>query len=455
MNKLYSRLGILVLLLCCVYPAFSQKWEDWEGDYCSNYTVRYKNNDITGWITYKFNAETHEAYVSDAAPFHTNHLVIPSSVTVEFYNPHNDCKMEYVDCTVIGIGRYACASYEITSLSLPSSVEYIGVDAFVGCTNLSTVNGCKAKVIDSNAFGRTGITTLNFLGNVSTLGDRCFQQCQNLTSAVLPGSISSIGQNIFYECKNLSSVTICQGISTITENMFRCCSSLESINIPSSVTSIKQFAFAESGLKSIEIPNTVVDYSNSALYGCEQLEYVYINVTSLDGYPYTTSSPVKKLVLGDLVESLKVSYGYNQCLEELVIGRSVKELGGSVFSSMDSGAFIEKVTCKAIEPPTIIDRCFNEDTYKKARLIVPRQSLSKYQSATGWKKFMYIEENSPDAIPGDVNGGSDVNTDDIIAVCDFITGNPGPVTKENADVNGDGQVDVGDIIAVTNIITGN
>ena len=104
MNKLFSRLGILVLLLCCVYPAFSQKWEDWEGDYCSNYTVRYKNNDITGWITYKFNAETHEAYVSDAAPFHTNHLVIPSSVTVEFYNPHNDYKMEYVDCTVIGIG---------------------------------------------------------------------------------------------------------------------------------------------------------------------------------------------------------------------------------------------------------------------------------------------------------------------------------------------------------------
>ena len=55
---------------------------------------------------------------------------------------------------------------------------------------------------------------------------------------------------------------------------------------------------------------------------------------------------------------------------------------------------------------------------------------------------------------GDVNNDGQVGIGDIVAITNFMAGNPGNVTFEQADVNQDGDVGIGDIVAITNIMAG-
>ena len=57
-------------------------------------------------------------------------------------------------------------------------------------------------------------------------------------------------------------------------------------------------------------------------------------------------------------------------------------------------------------------------------------------------------------LKGDVNNDGQVGIGDIVAVTNFMAGNPGSVTLADADVNGDGEVGIGDIVAITNIMAG-
>lgn len=57
-------------------------------------------------------------------------------------------------------------------------------------------------------------------------------------------NVTSIGQKAFYKCKNLSSVSLPNSITTINDHAFWFCSKLTSIVIPNSVTSIGEWAFS-------------------------------------------------------------------------------------------------------------------------------------------------------------------------------------------------------------------
>jgi hypothetical protein len=97
---------------------------------------------------------------------------------------------------------------------------------------------------------------LKLSGNVlTTIDEKVFLNCTNLTSINIPKSVTRIGQQAFLGCTNLTKVTIPNSVTIIEFAVFRSCTSLTSITIPNSVTSISNSAFNSTGLKSITIPN--------------------------------------------------------------------------------------------------------------------------------------------------------------------------------------------------------
>ena len=57
------------------------------------------------------------------------------------------------------------------------------------------------------------------------------------------------------------------------------------------------------------------------------------------------------------------------------------------------------------------------------------------------------------AIPGDANSDQAVDVADVVAIVNYILGEPNdPFVEAAADVNGDGKIDVDDVVAVVNII---
>ena len=155
-------------------------------------------------------------------------IVIPETVTIEVQGFYYG-EFWTVNATVTGIGESAFYGSSITSISLPSTLQYIGESAF---------------------------------GN-----------CISLTSIDIPNSVTSLGWNAFYYCTNLTSVNIPSGVTELY-GTFKGCSSLTEVTIPAAVRYLDEAFKSCTGLTSVVIPSSVEDMGERSFYGCDNLTIV-------------------------------------------------------------------------------------------------------------------------------------------------------------------------------------
>ncbi len=173
--------------------------------------------------------------------------------------------------------------------------------------------------------------------NVTSIGDRAFYYCLDLTSVTIGESVTSIGDRAFYYCSSLTSVTIGKSVTRIGDYAFWDCSSLTSIDIPSFVTSIGYLAFGYcSGLTSVTIGNSVTSIGDRAFYYCTGLTSVTIgnSVTRIGDYAFWDCSSLTEVTLQ---------------------GTTLPECGAYAFYGISSGATVYcapklEATCKITAP---------------------------------------------------------------------------------------------------------
>ena len=95
------------------------------------------------------------------------------------------------------IGNLAFAQTAITSITIPASVETIGIQSFFECTSLTTVTfsaNSTLKTIGENAFSRSALTSIAIPASVETIGEAAFNDCSNLTSVTfIPSTNTDLG----------------------------------------------------------------------------------------------------------------------------------------------------------------------------------------------------------------------------------------------------------------------
>ncbi len=85
--------------------------------------------------------------------------------------------------------------------------------------------------------------------NVTIICNHVFENCENLTSVIIPKSVKSINSYAFNQCSKLTSITIPEGVKTIGKRAFAYCNNITStIMIPESVTSIGEEVFWYTGI---------------------------------------------------------------------------------------------------------------------------------------------------------------------------------------------------------------
>ena len=151
------------------------------------------------------------------------------------------------------IGKYAFSKTKIEKL-VANNCETIGAYAFANCPLLEYVE-TTAKTINRYAFSKDAKISVLKLSDIVTLEQGAFFFCEGIRSVYLPKSIETIVNNAFCGCRALQSVKIEDGADVfIFEDAFASCENLTLMYIPASVTEFDEGCMLDSqGIKNVYI----------------------------------------------------------------------------------------------------------------------------------------------------------------------------------------------------------
>jgi hypothetical protein len=127
--------------------------------------------------------------------------------------------------TNIGSGAfYDCT--KLSSVSAPSTIEYIGEEAFTSTIWIDNLpNGI--TYVGKVAYQRRGsdeqFVNVEFKEGTVSIQENLFYICDNLETVVIPASVKNIGAYAFQACSNLKTVTIGAGVTYIGYDAFFNC----------------------------------------------------------------------------------------------------------------------------------------------------------------------------------------------------------------------------------------
>lgn len=233
---------------------------------------------------------------------------------------------------VTSIGNNAFAGSSISNITLCEGVV-IGEYAFANTLNVSEVNIPANAKVGSNAFEKSSVSTVNFVGTGITLGDYVFKNNDKLTSIDLTNVIS-IGDGIFMDSGRLSSVNLGTNITVVTEEMFADCIALKSIDL-ANVTDIAPHAFeGATSLSKVTNTDKLETIGYYAFVNCQALKTINLsNVKEFGAFAFANAYSLESIDISSAEVLGEEVFNTNQSLTTVVLSENLTQLSRGIFYS--------------------------------------------------------------------------------------------------------------------------
>lgn len=110
---------------------------------------------------------------------------------------------------IIEIGENAFTLAKIESINFPSTINLISQYAFnTAKINEFILEDVNDLTIKNNAFYEAKFTNIKITGNIKSIGNNAFSNCDNLVNLYIDGDLLSVGKTILYNAFNLESITM-------------------------------------------------------------------------------------------------------------------------------------------------------------------------------------------------------------------------------------------------------
>ena len=215
----------------------------------------------------------------------------------------------------------------IKSVEFDGEITSIGNYAFYGCKSLKQINlPDSVKSIGGHAFAESFLTSVELPDNVKKIGEYAFENCIKLESITYPKSLEETGWKIFSGCERLVSITVPEGISELPDSVFSGAEALNDVTLPSSLKTIGSYSFYEcKSLETISLPGSVKSIGSHAFAGS--------GITSIS-LPDTVfaGSGITSISLPDTVTQID-DYAFENCaaLEKVRYPKSLEKTGWKIF----------------------------------------------------------------------------------------------------------------------------
>lgn len=188
------------------------------------------------------------------------------------YIPEGTVRIEDNEFDGYGTRWNAGEGEHATKIVLPSTLEYIGDNAFASSCIEEIVIPGNVKEIGGNAFAHCyNLKKVVFEGDyIEKIGTGLFWYCENLETVVMPNAVGEWNTDFaFMSCYKLKNVTVPQeGVDRLGTGMFYACKALEEFDIPDCVTTMNYDVITACyGLKVLRAGYNVVNFVDGGYTG--------------------------------------------------------------------------------------------------------------------------------------------------------------------------------------------
>ena len=184
-----------------------------------------------------------------------------------------DIPSSYNGYPVTKISTGAFQGTQITSVTMPDTIEQIGSKAFSGCNCLESI--ClsnKLTNISDSCFENTGLTSIVIPDGITCIGQYAFRSCQYLQSIIFPDSLESMYHMSVANCNGLTSVVIPSSLNYMDSYVFAWDYNLENVVISYGLKKLGYCTFQDDcNLKTITIPSSIYSIDAYCFAGCNSL----------------------------------------------------------------------------------------------------------------------------------------------------------------------------------------
>lgn len=233
-----------------------------------------------------------------------------------------------------------------SNVTLPDSVEYVGDGAFYGIQGVTafTWNGSLKEIPDS-AFAASRITTVN-LGGATAIGANAFEACANLTTVNGWNTVETIGEGAFKGCAALTSATLPENLKKIEKEAFASCTALTSVTIPEGLEEIGENAFAGcTKLTAFDFKN--VEKIGNGAFENTALTSVSTKATAIGENAFAGCTGLTAFTADQLKEIGNGAFGGNTKLSSLALP-AIETIGNYAFENCAALKAIDFGTVKSI-----------------------------------------------------------------------------------------------------------
>lgn len=226
----------------------------------------------------------------------------------------------------------------IRSVSMSENVTTIGESCFSECEDLTSINlPASVKNIDVYAFnGCSKLTTIGLPAGLTSMGKGAFKGC-GFTQVVVPDGITTISDGLFANCSKLTSITLPKGLKTIEDGAFMGCGFTEFV-IPDAITTISDNLFANCpNLHKITFPKTITSMGNGIFSHSGIGNFTLPKqITEITNNMFEGCQNLTHIYLHDGLKSIG-DYAFQDCnnLGGITLPNSVTKIGKGCFSHCD------------------------------------------------------------------------------------------------------------------------